>query len=86
MEPRRFKLVVRHSGIGIRAEDISRLFTELEQLESGASRRYEGTGLGLALTRKIIELQGGTISVESEVGNGSAFSVILPLEGGKAKP
>jgi signal transduction histidine kinase len=86
LEPRRFKLVVRHSGIGIRAEDISRLFTEFEQLESGASRRYEGSGLGLALTRKIIELQGGTISVESEVGNGSAFSVILPLEGGKAKP
>jgi signal transduction histidine kinase len=78
-----FKLVVSDTGIGIRAEDISRLFTEFAQLDSGASRRYEGTGLGLALTRKIIELQGGTIGVESEVGKGSAFSVILPLEGGK---
>jgi signal transduction histidine kinase len=77
------KLVVSDTGIGIRAEDISRLFTEFAQLDSGASRRYEGTGLGLALTRKIIELQGGTIGVESEVGKGSAFSVILPLEGGK---
>ncbi len=78
---RHLKLVVRDAGIGIRAEDISRLFTEFEQLESGASRRYEGTGLGLALTRKIIELQGGTIGVESEVGRGSTFSVILPLDG-----
>jgi PAS domain S-box-containing protein len=80
----KFKLAVRDTGIGIRAEDISRLFTEFEQLESGASRRYEGTGLGLALTRKIIELQGGFISVESEVDKGSVFSVILPLEGGRS--
>ena len=80
-----FKLAVQDTGIGIRAEDISRLFTEFEQLESGASRRYEGTGLGLALTRKIVELQGGTIGVESEIGKGSTFSVILPLEGGEVK-
>ena len=74
-----FKLAVRDTGIGIRAEDISRLFKEFEQLESGTSRRYEGTGLGLALTRKIVELHGGVISVESEVGKGSTFTVILPL-------
>ncbi len=73
-----FKLSVRDTGIGIRAEDFPRLFTEFEQLESGAGRRYEGTGLGLALTRRIVELQGGTISVESEVGRGSTFSVVLP--------
>jgi PAS domain S-box-containing protein len=86
LDRRHFKLVVRDTGIGIRAEDISRLFTEFEQLESGASRRYGGTGLGLALTRKIIELQEGTIGVESEVGKGSAFSVILPLEVWEVKP
>jgi len=85
-DERLFKLTVRDTGIGIRAEDLSRLFTEFEQLESGTSRRYEGTGLGLALTRKIVELQGGTIGVESEVGRGSTFSVILPREGGEAKP
>ena len=62
----RFKLVVNDTGIGIKPEDLDRLFKEFEQLESGAGRRHEGTGLGLALTRKIVELQGGTISVESE--------------------
>ena len=76
---RRFKLSVKDNGIGIKPEDIQRLFREFEQLESGASRRYEGTGLGLALTRKIVELQGGVINVESEVGKGSTFSVVLPL-------
>ena len=48
-------------------------------MESGAARRYEGTGLGLALTRKIVESQGGEIGVESEVGKGSCFTVVLPL-------
>jgi signal transduction histidine kinase len=81
-----FKLAVTDTGIGIKAEDLKRLFTEFEQLDSGADRRYEGTGLGLALTRKIVELQGGTIGVESEVGKGSTFTVTLPLiiKGGKS--
>jgi signal transduction histidine kinase len=70
---------VQDTGIGIRKEDFARLFVEFEQLDSSLARRYEGTGLGLALTKKIIELQNGTISVESEVGKGSAFTVILPL-------
>jgi signal transduction histidine kinase len=75
----RFHLVVSDDGIGIRAEDISRLFTEFEQLETGAARRFGGTGLGLALTRSLVDLHGGTISVESEFGKGSTFRVILPL-------
>jgi PAS domain S-box-containing protein len=74
-----FKLSVNDTGIGIKPEDLQRLFREFEQLESGTSRRYEGTGLGLALTRKIVELQGGSISVESKIGKGSVFSVVLPL-------
>jgi PAS domain S-box-containing protein len=74
-----FRLLVKDTGIGIRPEDLQRLFREFEQIESGTSRRYEGTGLGLALSRKIVELQGGTIMVESEIGKGSAFSVTLPL-------
>ena len=48
-------------------------------MESGAARRYEGTGLGLALTRKIVESQGGEIGVESQVGKGTCFRVVLPL-------
>lgn len=79
-----FKLAVTDFGIGIKPEDIHRLFREFDQLESGAARRYEGTGLGLALTRKIVELQGGTVAVESEPGKGSTFSVILPIHSGEA--
>ena len=75
----RFHMVVSDDGIGIRAEDISRLFTEFEQLETGTARRFGGTGLGLALTRKLVELHGGAIDVESEFGKGSRFGVILPM-------
>ena len=75
----RFRMVVSDDGIGIRAEDIGRLFTEFEQLDTGTSRRFGGTGLGLALTRKLVELHGGEIGVESEFGKGSRFGVILPL-------
>jgi signal transduction histidine kinase len=74
-----FRLSVRDSGIGIKPEDIKRLFKEFEQLETGTDRRFGGTGLGLALTRKIVEMQGGEINVESEFGKGSTFTVILPL-------
>jgi protein-histidine pros-kinase len=75
----RFRLVVSDDGIGIRAEDIGRLFTEFEQLDTGTSRRFGGTGLGLALTRKLVDLQGGEIDVESEIGRGSRFGVVLPV-------
>jgi signal transduction histidine kinase len=75
----RIKIVVKDTGIGIKVDDLHRLFKDFEQLESGASRHQEGTGLGLALTRKIVELQGGTLDVKSEVGKGSSFTVVLPL-------
>jgi len=74
----RFETRVSDTGIGIRKEDMLRLFREFEQLESGSGRRFEGTGLGLALTKRLIEFQGGTISVESEFGKGSTFSAIMP--------
>jgi len=57
---------------------LGKLFVEFQQLDSSLARRYEGTGLGLVLTKKIVELQGGTIAVESEPGKGSTFTVVLP--------
>jgi signal transduction histidine kinase len=79
LDTHQLEVQVRDAGIGIKAEDISRLFTEFEQLDSGTGRRFEGTGLGLALTKKIIEFQGGCISVESDLGSGSVFTVVLPI-------
>ncbi len=74
----RFQIHIVDNGIGIRREDFPRLFREFEQLDSGAARRYGGTGLGLSLTKKIVEFQGGSIGVESEPGIGSTFTVELP--------
>jgi signal transduction histidine kinase len=74
----RFELLVKDTGIGIKREDMQRLFREFEQLETGTGRRFEGTGLGLALTKKLVQLQGGSISVESEYGRGTTFSVVMP--------
>ena len=75
-----FKLVIKDTGIGIKSEDLPRLFQDFQQLDSGSSRRYEGSGLGLALTKGLVELQGGTISVESQYGVGTTFLVVLPKE------
>jgi PAS domain S-box-containing protein len=66
------------TGIGIAPEDIHKLFQPFVQVDSSFSRRYAGTGLGLALVQRIIEMHGGGVSVESEVGKGSRFTVSLP--------
>jgi signal transduction histidine kinase len=73
-----FKIRVTDTGIGIKTEDFDRLFVEFQQLDSTTSRQYGGTGLGLALTKKIVELKGGTIDVQSQIGKGSTFTVTLP--------
>ncbi len=73
------RISVIDTGIGIKKEDQERIFSEFEQVESGFARRYEGTGLGLALTKKLVELHGGEINLESAEGTGSRFNVILPL-------
>jgi len=78
IEQGRFRLVVADTGIGIKPEDVKRLFKEFEQINPG-QRRGQGTGLGLALTRRIVELQSGTIDVESEFGKGTKFTIVLPL-------
>ncbi len=72
-------VVVEDTGIGISPEDQQIIFDEFRQADSSYSRKYEGTGLGLALSRKFVELHGGRIWVESEVGKGSRFFFSLPL-------
>ena len=74
----RVRVAVSDSGIGIAPDDQAKLFREFVQLDAGASRRYEGTGLGLALSKRLVELHGGTIGVESQLGRGSTFWFTLP--------
>jgi signal transduction histidine kinase len=74
---------VKDTGMGINEKDLEGLFRPFHQVDSGTTRRYEGTGLGLSISKKLVELHGGRITVESRVGEGSTFSVFLPLEGEK---
>jgi PAS domain S-box-containing protein len=73
-------IAVSDSGIGIAKQDLSRLFTEFQQLDAGPGHQQEGTGLGLALTKRFAELHGGQVSVESTPGKGSTFTLRLPLQ------
>jgi PAS domain S-box-containing protein len=75
-----FRLSVEDTGIGIKAEDQHKLFIEFQQLDQGTAKKYAGTGLGLALTKRIVEAQGGRVEVQSQAGEGSTFSAVLPLE------
>lgn len=69
---------VRDTGVGIRKEDLSRLFLPFSQLDSGLTRQHEGTGLGLMICRRLVDLMGGEITARSEWTAGSEFSVVLP--------
>ncbi len=73
-----FRLEVQDSGIGISPEDMDRLFVEFQQLDASTTKKHQGTGLGLALTRRLVEAQGGSIGVTSVPGQGSTFYAILP--------
>lgn len=75
-----FTISVTDTGIGLNPEDLASVFDEFKQVDGSRSREYEGTGLGLALTRKFVELHGGKIWAESEgLGKGSKFSFTLPF-------
>jgi protein-histidine pros-kinase len=76
--PHSFRVSVDDTGIGIPAEDLPKLFEEFRQLDASATKRAPGTGLGLALTRRIVEAQGGSVGVHSEPGRGSTFHAVLP--------
>jgi len=77
--PSSIRFEVEDTGIGVSAADQGRLFAEFEQLDGGTGKRYQGTGLGLALTRRIVEAQGGRVGVSSEPGRGSTFTAIFGL-------
>lgn len=71
-------LAVKDSGIGLHPEDREKLFTPFTQVESAKTRHHQGTGLGLTITQKLVQLLGGTITVASSYGHGSTFSLFLP--------
>jgi signal transduction histidine kinase len=71
---------VRDNGIGIREEDQARVFNEFEQVDSSYSRQYEGTGLGLPLTKKLVEMHGGEIYLASKPGKGTEVIFTIPVD------
>jgi PAS domain S-box-containing protein len=75
-----FRLEVEDSGIGVAPENIGRLFIEFQQLDSGSARKHPGTGLGLALTKRLVEAQGGAVGVRSTAGTGSTFHAVFPRQ------
>ncbi|MBI4843705.1 MAG: PAS domain-containing sensor histidine kinase, partial [Nitrospirae bacterium] len=77
------EISVEDTGIGIASEDMEKLFQPFQQIESHLTKKFEGTGLGLSLCKQFVELHGGKIWVESEVGKGSRFVFTLPVTGGK---
>ena len=72
------EIAVKDSGIGVSAADLARLFEPFTQIDSTLARRYQGTGLGLAMVKRLVELHGGTVALTSTPGEGSTFTVRLP--------
>jgi signal transduction histidine kinase len=81
-DPRRFRVEVEDTGPGIAPGDLGRLFVAFQQLETGPSKAHQGTGLGLALTKRLVEAQGGQVGVTSTVGVGSVFYAVFPRVAG----
>jgi len=78
-EPEFLELSVTDTGIGISPEGLEKLFQPFSQIDSGLARKFEGTGLGLAMVKLLAELHGGSVAVQSAVGQGSCFTVWIPL-------
>jgi signal transduction histidine kinase len=74
------KLVVSDTGIGIEKKDLKQIFEKFHQGDLSTTKKYRGTGLGLAIVKKFVNLLGGEVGVESEVGKGSVFTVMLPID------
>ncbi|MFO0598960.1 MAG: response regulator [Myxococcaceae bacterium] len=85
-EGERYRFVVRDTGIGIEAGAVAKLFTTFGQVDGASTRRYGGTGLGLALSQQLVGLMGGVITLDSEPGVGSVFSFSLLLPEGTPLP
>ncbi len=79
IESGQLHVAVTDTGIGMRTEDMDRIFVEFSQVDASHARRHEGTGLGLALSKRLVEAHGGRIWLESKFGEGSTFHVSLPL-------
>jgi signal transduction histidine kinase len=77
------KLMVSDTGIGMTPEALKVIFDEFRQADMSTTRKYGGTGLGLALVKKFVELMGGQIAAESEAGKGSKFTITMPMQFGK---
>jgi signal transduction histidine kinase len=73
------EITVEDTGIGIAHGDMEKLFQPFQQLESLLTKKYEGTGLGLKLCKDFVELHGGKIWAESELGKGSRFTFVIPV-------
>ena len=74
-----FEIAVRDTGPGIAPDQQGRIFEEFQQVDDSSTRKKGGTGLGLAISRHIVEMHGGSIEVESELGVGSTFRIVLPV-------
>jgi signal transduction histidine kinase len=81
-----FEIVVADTGIGIDPKDIEDIFDVFEQVDSSFTRKYQGTGLGLALTKQFVEMHGGVIWVESQPNRGAKFILLIPAEAQEISP
>ncbi|MCP4133125.1 MAG: response regulator [bacterium] len=81
-EKESFSIIVEDTGIGIPEDKLDAIFERFTQVDSSLSRKYDGTGIGLSLTKEIVDLHNGMITVESTQGKGSKFTITLPIEHG----
>ena len=81
----RFEISVADSGPGIAPADQARIFNEFQQVDNTSTRKKGGTGLGLSISRHIVELHGGRITIKSEVGKGSTFTISIPVHAQSVK-